>query len=315
MFRRKRKSVHLILRSHFHGEKFRAGKLPPQKIKKFIVEYGVDLPIDRPIQKKDIILVTPQPGSSISNFNTTEKKFLSDALKHGKKVVVGEMTRSKAELKKLWSMKGKLYKMDLTLMENPTLNDIKKYFILTANYGKFRHELIRGNIKYAIKKKETPIEVIYGSAHSLLSKELKKEGIESSRKIKPQVFIHEIILLRKLMAGVSPSQIKPIEYKRAFVSLLSFDDRMYTNVTGKNWFKINDKDTRFYALMETTMLNRLSEEQIDKIIKTKDLSLMFTFNGISNPFKENISRRKFHEQLIEFLNKYSDFQKIHKQFK
>jgi len=324
MRRIKRKPVHFVFKAHSGGEEYHSKPIK-KEIKTLVVEEVSGELINKQIKKEDI----RKPFSFKGNLNfVTKKRLFLRALKKGKKVVYGETLLNYREKKILEDLSRKTERLKSISVEKPTVNNIKNYFIAFAKFNKFRHKLIQRTIKRVIRKKETPLEAQYGTAHSLLSRELRKEGIESSREITPLVFPWDIIVLRKLMSGIAPSRIKPIEYKKAYISdkgerwvvygrkhNILYHKKIIEIITGKKYDQITDKDFRFYALVETTMLNRLSEKQVDKIIREADISLMFGFNSLPIPVRDNISHKEFHNKLISLLNKHSSFQKIYKQFK
>lgn len=220
----------------------------------------------------------------------TEDKFLLNAIRKGIRVVPGELVKTKADFKKLNNLWGKEFRTYGIANARRRLKDIKSFFQAALKFEKERHKIIRETIK----KSRKPLAARYGIFHSLLSRELQKEGIESVRKILPQVFDWELIVSRKLMVGLRPTDL---EYKKGFISKAwGKHDSYYEN-------KLSDKELRFSSLIETTLLNLLTEKQIDKIILHgygEDIpKMVYKFNGLP----ENPTRK----QLEEFLEKHSSF--------
>jgi len=303
MFRRKRNPVHFVFEAHSPEQEYRKGKLP-RNIKTIVFELYKGWPKGQPLTEE---IVNKFPSDT--RFEKTRKEFFLKALKESRRFVAGE-TVTLAEKKRLMLLEGREFMRWTYAFFEPSLKDIQKYFVAKARNNRFRHELIKKTIKELIEKKVIPLEARYGTTHSLLSMELRKQGIESSRTIKPQVFLPQEILLRKLTLGIKASQIKPVEYKKAFADLISHtNEKMNEIIAGKKYEKWTEKDTRFFSLVETTLLNKLSEPQIDEIIKTRNPGLMFEFNGLPNPLKEQIPHIEFRKKLIEFLNKNSSFQR------
>jgi len=307
---RRRKPIHFVFSAHGASEIYRKKPLS-KNVKTFVTEGGEGWPADKLFTRE---VVAKLPESKKREY--TKKQFFLSLLESGKKLVIGEtVIPNSIEKEKLHLLHYKMFRFLETAASKPSLINVKKYLVAVARYNKFRHKLIRRTIKKLIKQKEIPLEAQYGTYHSLLSNELKKRGIESSREIMPQVFDWETILLRKLMLGIKPQSISPVEYKKGVISFrANINKNMTKIITGKYHSKITDRDFRFLSLVETTLLNRLEEKQIDEIIKKRDVSLMFEFNGLPNPFKENTPYKEFRKKLVEFLNKYSEFQKTHKQF-
>jgi hypothetical protein len=139
----------------------------------------------------------------------------------------------------------------------------KQYFATRSATDIFRHSLIRRTIRMAQK----PAVIEYGTIHSLLYGELKKDGIPVSREMPSQVFSPSAVVHRTLLIGKKPSDL---DYKRGITDL------MLRPLAGRD----NDKSSREEALARSTLIRSLSENQLDEILRTRNEQLVLTLNGL-----------------------------------
>ncbi|MBU2099998.1 hypothetical protein KKG83_05025 [Candidatus Micrarchaeota archaeon] len=279
------KKVHFEFDSHAFGQPYSRRK-PKKKTKSIVVERAVGL--NRQFNHSDFLSI--EEGDV---FDKSYNKYLSAALAQGKNVVAGE-NANKRQLAKLKDLSEREEKLFYEANALHTQEKIEEYFKAEAKYEKFRHRLIINTVKNSQK----PLQGRYGTTHSLLTRELKEKGIDSSRDIKPQVFSWSSIVTRKLLLGKEPSSS---EYKRAFIS----EKIPVKQILGKEASELTSKDFRFYMLVSTSLLRGLSEVQLDRVIHEGNYSLVFTLNGLPDPIKQKIPRKV----LVDFLNKHSSFWK------
>ncbi|MDO8625559.1 MAG: hypothetical protein Q7R47_05730 [Candidatus Diapherotrites archaeon] len=179
---------------------------------------------------------------------------------------------------------------------HPTIGNIRQHFVGLARYEQFRHRLIRNSVRKSIESNELPLQAQYGSAHSTLSAELRKEGIETTRSMPSTLFTPDMAVYRKLTVLGLNTKLSDIELKRGFLAALI----KHTPDTKKELFH-RDFTKDFDRLVNTTLINRLTEAQVDEILSTGNVECVFTFNGLP----ENPSRT----QLVAFLDRHSSFWK------
>ncbi|MBM3282000.1 MAG: hypothetical protein FJY86_01495 [Candidatus Diapherotrites archaeon] len=147
-------------------------------------------------------------------FERSQKRFLLDAHQRNKKVVSGEY-QGRAIRDNSPVTTGMAHAL---ASRDPTVENIQNFFEKLAAQNRIRHVEIISRIKNS----EKPVEAQYGTYHSLLSAELKKEGITSTRKMAPQVFPWKIIVMRQINTGKKPTEL---DFLRGFVS-----NKMFTSV-------------------------------------------------------------------------------------
>ncbi len=201
--RRKIKKIHFEFEAHVPGQTY-SMHTPRKKTKTILAENSMG----------SLKPITIQELKSIPRGNKFYKslvEYLEKAIKNGKKVVGGETAKSAWELNELREKLNKATVLESKMKNNPSLENIKKYFSAEAELDKSRHKLIIRTVR----ESEKPVQARYGSLHSILTKELKESGINSSRKLMPQVFDLSLTVVRKLLMGKTPSNA---EYKMAFIT-------------------------------------------------------------------------------------------------
>mgnify|MGYP007109725061 CR=1 FL=1 len=290
--KQKSREVHCVFKSHPLGESY-MDRWVREATKTVIVEDAAGR--KKPLSEKDIETIGI---GSIQN--RTLRVFLLDALKKGKRVVVGETTTRRGQ-RRLADLKDESEIQLLIAARTMSLPSIKRFFQTFAECERYRHKLILRTVKRTARKKGTPIELIYGTAHSLLSADLRKRGYKVTREIEPRLFNWFDIVVRKLLLGKEPTKL---EYKKGFFSAamsVIHGEFLRRNVVKKPFYLMTDKDMIFYDSVVRALLDSLTEEQIDTILlHLQDKPwLVFTLNGLpKEPTKK---------QLIEFLNEHSEF--------
>lgn len=293
--RRKREAVHLIFKAHERGDRYGSGRLP-KKTRTVVVEHHTGLPWGMEITKED---TRKGLASAETRHEKTMQEYYLAALAAGKKLVAGESGSRMAigalrEFHKI--AKGFRDSLLDRKKPKPELRGIKLYFDMFSTREKIRHALIRDTIRDIIRREEGPLEANYGTAHSLLSGELRQEGIEASREIRPQVFTWQETVARKIIAG---KKVADAEYRKGFVSMVADRYGLMDYVLRKEPSKIKERESLFYGLFENALISRLSEEQIDRIIETRNHFLLLDYN--------NLPRLPSRRQVEEFLKKHSGF--------
>jgi len=179
-----------------------------------------------------------------------------------------------------------------SFMEHPSLDTYKRYAEAMVSWGKIRHKKIRKNLISASKKGS--VEAVYGTTHSLLSAELRKKGIESSRSIKPTIFSWSNMCLRKMQAGKTPTEM---EYLRGAVSELIGT----TPIWDKLGVMSTGRDGQRYVLLENALLMRLSKDQLKFALNSPEL--IFTLNGLPKP--QYLEGKQFWLSARKFMEKHS----------
>ncbi len=203
------------------------------------------------------------------------------SIKQGKEAMAGEMARGfmgRIRLYRLNFLESKREKLFYEAYFNPTLENIRKYYVASGTAFGIRHALIKKNVGWLLKNGLTPIAGEYGTAHSLLSREFQDLGLEISREVKRTVFDHDIELIRMLIRGKKPRTIPPKMFKSAFVSRI-----LRANIEDK-WNELSQDS----EIGSRTLLTRLSEAQLDSCLnKIRNdrhglIPLVLEFNSLPN---------------------------------
>jgi len=292
---KKKEEVHLVFRSHPKGEDYRKG-LRRGGIKTHVLERGLGRRKDEPI---DALLLSDIGTGDKRNF----ARYINDLRRKKRNVAVGEtFDEYDTKLLSLFIEKQTLWRRSAQIR---TLPNIRNYFESELNFQRERHRLIRNTIASAHKKGETPIEAKYGTTHSILRRELRKQNpdIKVSVDLEQQVFAWCDIVTRRLLVGVPPSKISPLEYKRGFLSAL-VGTELASILTRKKEEELTDRDIKFADLTETTLISRLTEAELDQLIRSRHQSRLLLEK---NDLPPNPTRK----QLLAFLRKHSDFYRKH----
>ena len=120
-------------------------------------------------------------------------------MKKGKYVSVGEQA-SQEELAGYSELSLHARRAALDEFRDPSLVNIKKSFMLEAVQTIQRHKYIHEVVRRTAKNHEFVFSE-YGPGHSLLSHELEREGMKTSRRISPQIFGFYSEIIRRLVRG------------------------------------------------------------------------------------------------------------------
>ncbi len=283
---RKVKPVHLVFSAHGDRNPYlnNPAKHLAKRIRTHVYEsaYGQDwfnspTAEDTAAINKDIFLRRTQ-------------EFLKRAQAGGQRIIAGESSDSVGQ-EKLIDLKALAEVTRRWAKRSASLADIKKMLKAYAEYDQYRHQLIIDKIR----KSDKPLVARYGPAHSTLSAELRKEGIESSRDMQPRVFDWNLSLIRKLLSGKKPDDIPDIEYKKAFLAEFYADAVPFSLAI----LKPSPYKEQVITLFWRTLISRLREEQVDEIIKAKDRDLILTKNGLD--------RTPTLPEIKSFLEQHSEF--------
>lgn len=291
-----KKAVHFIFRAHSDGEKY-MHKIP--QVDTFIFEHPNGHSAQEPITQEWI-----RKQYRKTYYNRTARKFLSKLLEEGKTVKAGETYHS-VERKKHFEMLKIMMNIAMAVaFRSGELKDIKNYFVKRAKSDRERHELIKNTIRESLPKK---IAARFGSVHSILSKELGKEGIQSTRDLGTVTFNWHDIVLRKLLSGIDPDKISNIEYIKGFLAMLHSAE--YKLIFAKPSSKLTAEDINFLNLVQTTMLDRCTDKQIVQIFESAKPFARYPFSGKIHKLlcKYNgLPTNPTREQLEAFLEKHSE---------
>ncbi|MEK6820947.1 MAG: hypothetical protein AABY11_00930, partial [archaeon] len=198
--------VHFVFRGHAARQKF--FPVPARKeTRTVLVEdgYGITLEAEKKLSR---IFSEPNVRKKIRfdvrPMSASLNRGLAHAASLGMRIASGEVTSNLGAFTRLMDRENRHKK---SAVVNPTVANIRRYFETEARIMKIRHGLIRRRVRQIVEGGEAPIDAYYGTAHSLLSRELKDEGIQTTRDIDPIVFPGGGILLRQLMRGKNPREI------------------------------------------------------------------------------------------------------------
>lgn len=260
----------------------------PADVKAFVVEHSAGRMRDEPWEL---------PGFSLSRHDETYLTFLREVLRSGRKLVAGETFITPDEEHAMLELIRDESEASKTASRAPLLANIKDYFVKASKVESYRHGLIKRTIKELAA--EGKVDGQYGTRHSLLHHELVKDGVDASRTVRPQLFGWNSIVIRKLAAGMSPDDISDVEYKRAFAESLMPAFWLDSVVCGKPSEKLSVSDVRFSTLVQNALFDRLTEEQLDRVIKEDDIRAPFTINGLPDP----VVKKPTKAEIIAFLDR------------
>lgn len=283
----KRKGVHLIFDHHLEETKYAPNQTPDPAPKTHLFEEVLGFSGRLPES-----IVRRKTGRYV--FPKAQRSYLARLLKGNPEtyIAAGETLKDREEKEEYLKLVRVSELSQDRYHRTAELEDFKKFMVAEAELDKKRHELIRRSIREAIEAERIPVEVRYGLAHSLLSKELSREGIPSSREMPPTVFTHDVQVIRQLLLGKKPEEIDEELYKRALVGY-----RLGLNVnfnTQREWNRWN--------AFSRVVVERLSTQQLDEFIANPlTTNRVFEWNGLgSNPSSR---------QITSFLKKYSSYWK------
>jgi|GEM_PF-3100169 len=252
-------------------------KAPPDpKVDLFVFEDGGGLPKDRLPQFKDRLRSgTFEKGGG---FRSSAFKFLRVAMEGGAEVVPGEMTGSRAEQAKLSALDRRMGDELSNATFETHMWNIKDFFDAYSAFYTERHRLIRRTIRDGVAA-GSKVEARYGDTHSILSKELTEDGIETERQMEPTLMGWNTSVLRRRMRGVGRDEIPEIDYKRGFVAFMTEAYLPTGWSIGAKSGQINAGTVKLASLVETTMIEKLPEPTLDNILETKDFAAITEESG------------------------------------
>lgn len=207
-----------------------------------------------------------------------------------------------------WLLRENL-RRESKLKKSGTLESYREFLVSFAKLNRFRHTIIRENI--AQLQGHGTIQSELGTAHSLLSSELRREGISSSREtLSPVVFTHNVALIRRLVRGVRPDSITDADYRRGLLSYrVSFNKRLYSTNAG----------ITLDAILSRAVIDSLSDAQVSSalndIARGRSLSI---HREIGLPSRTTLPQlvawvKKTHSKYRRFLER-PDIKKVIREF-
>ncbi|MFH1240423.1 MAG: hypothetical protein V1672_04350 [Candidatus Diapherotrites archaeon] len=296
---KKKKDVHFGFKAHTGGETFGFSDRPSKKTKTVIFEESKGWKgSEGPYAIEDL----PSSDEGLSEFQRTQKQYMLNALEDGKKIMAAETIFDKKRMKQYVQVSKKLELAQQKFHSTPNLQNAKEFFRATAEYHKLRHKVIRETVHREEKPLEAPH---FGSMHSLLLKELRKEEIDTSYEGEPMLCNWQDFIVRKMLIGEKSAKVTETEYKRAYVSYcMLYDSAVFSALVGQKGKPVNNKQLTFKSLADRVLIGNLSEIQLDKIINSGNFRLVFEYNGLSGtPTRKDIEK---------FLDKHSTFWKRQK---
>ncbi len=292
MPRKKRKSVHLVFRSHSPAERYLPGKLP-KNLRTLVVENYLGWPKSKSISFDLFLGVKPE-----SRFDATADEASKEMLLRGRRVIAGESLHLPDRTKYARLHNASVESLTAAV-RTPSLANISDFLQCEVAFEDFRERIIAGNIAESKREKQTPLLARYGSSHSRLSKRLRELGIESSRTVLPRVASFYEEVLYKL---IEHKPVSELDLKKGFVSrLIGSNIGFVEAVLGKPVKSLREKDAAFVCLVENVLLRRLQEPEVDAILRSKDLGALLVFNGLP--------RSPTRKTIVDFLGRNSSFWK------
>jgi len=285
---KKKKDVYLYFGPHASASKFFPNK-PRRKVKIFLSETGM-----ASAENADKI-IRGRLKNYESRYSNEQRKMFSKVLEDNGIVTSAEVLSEK-EQKKFLNLDQQAFLAGDQVF-NPAasvsqiLTAMRKLKRVEAQIIKWRERLI----VEAVKKSEKPVAGRYGTAHSILRKKLRKEGVKMQSKTASMLFDWHTLAGRKVVSG---KRLSDIDCLRAFLTLVS---DMPVMTVKKKWSELNDADAVFVCACDHELLKRLNRKQLVEIIESQDYRKIFTLNGLpKNPTKK---------QLKEWLQNNSIFWK------
>ncbi len=261
------KQVYLTFKPHPPGEPYSKRAQPPENISSVVFEHS------KGHRGKTMGLKGLKGLSESGRYHKTGKSYFISAHLAGKRVMPGERIAKKDEGHKLKRLLRNANIALATARQNPTLKNIMAFFVEDAEFDKFRHFLIRRTILSEIKNGS--VEAQYGSGHDVLVEELRKElskramhNVRVTARREPSHYRLDIIVFRKLVRGILPSKISPLDYKKAFLARIAGESETYKRIVlRKSVLEIESKHSIFFDVVIDTLLSRLAPKQIDEILE------------------------------------------------
>jgi hypothetical protein len=237
-----------------------------------------------------MLALKKEKGGSFDRFWESNLRFVDGALKREIEIEYGDFLPLQKR-KRLTVERQKWRKLSWRFIMAPTLERYKTAVKQEARMQRMRHEVIKEKIRDAVAQGKN-VDVRYGSAHSLLSAELRREGIESSRRMENTVFPWSAIVMRKLLTGKIPTRE---DYLRGGISTLlgafGYEKLVLQALYGDQLTR--EKQYNTVSLLETTLLNSLTSTQLEDIFMHQKVREVFTLNGLPSPdFKGQIVFRE-----------------------
>jgi len=285
--------VHFYFGPHSDRSIYLPKKYYKEKIKTHIAEFAPE-----PVGIVKAWIKSLLSGRDLSLHERQKARFLRKVLREGGKIVTPEALTTRKDIRDF-----EIIVKDTTYLirrvhelSNPKelIVSARELFELQAEeiFG-FRHPRIIKAVKAAVRKREMPVLGVYGTHHTILSKELREAGIESSREVSSDIFRWQGVVRRKLYLGIPVSNT---EIKRAAVSRRA---NLYALVHKKSGLHLTYKQISILDAIDYELLKRLNSKQLDKIIRTRDHREIFQLNGL--PSHPTI------RQLRDWLEKHSLF--------
>ncbi|VVC72114.1 Uncharacterised protein [uncultured archaeon] len=200
--------IHLRFKPHAPADAFYAPSRYASSSKRaFVFEHSVGS--TRPLGAASERAYLERMRDKLSPRSLARTLFLISALESGQVVFPGEWLKpsERAAFSALDSQRRQAFARAFLSRD---VSAIRDFYGAQAQYERSRHELIRSTLQ----RLPTPLTAQFGTAHSLLTAELAREGVASSRDLKPVIFDLPTALVRKLARGGKPSDR---EYKLAFL--------------------------------------------------------------------------------------------------
>ncbi len=224
-------------------------------------------------------------------YRKEEAHAATSILKRGGSVRMGE-TLTRAERRELRRL-NRAINFAMIMETNPSLEQIKKFYHAEAASDAFRHTAIRRTIRSAYTHGKTPLLARYGTAHSVIARELlEKDRIRITRSIEKQVFNWTDIVHRKLLLGKKPTDT---EYLRAYATQIKIDEPFQQRIL--DTWKRSKKNIfpavlpKFMSLISHALIAGLTSAQLKKLIASPHINEAFVQNGLPpHPSMQTIIR-------------------------
>jgi hypothetical protein len=294
MARRRQAAVTLHFGSHAPNSPYipnRGG--PRSKTESIIVEGARGTLYTAPLLAtyKQALIEGQLPKSLETGF-----KYILDAHGKGKQIIFEQQYATPEQKLRITNLHTEIDRLKSSSFESDlSLELFKEITHKQAEVRCIRDQIITDAIKRSLANGK--VEGRFGTAHADIAKMLRSEGVEvETNAIMPLTYADELI--QKIERGEKPTAD---DYKRGYIFRIT-DSKIKTILFGRPAYTIRNSLDNTAILVENTLLNRLNSEQLQKIANERDVTLLFSLNGISISGK---SPREIRREVSDFMERNS----------
>lgn len=290
----KRRGVHFIFASHHPDSSYMRGSPAESPARTHLYE----IPSGSRLKNWDLVVSQNPVGAS--RFVDARRRYLAEFLLAPHREVLPAETGNWFQRKYVKRLIRREDAAQHAFFKSPTRTNFLRVVRAMARAVSYREKLMVNSIVRAGKENKLPLEFRVGSAHSLLSKKLRKKGIPSSREIDERVFSPYVVLMRKLEMGTKLSRISEREVDEAFLDRVLTDHFM--EIIHKNSSLLKEQSYDWAVHIVKALIRDISDAQRRELVRSPDVVRLLELNGI--PRLSTIERLlKFAQEKSVFLRR------------